>query len=373
MSDEPTTIAQDRRALLSNAIQTIEQLQAQLEEAVRPQKEPIAVIGMGCRFPGAANPERFWDLLREGRNAIREVPAERWSQDALYDTDPDAPGRMNTRWGGFLDPNRPVRRPVLRHLPAGSRGPGSAAAPPARGGLGGARGRRAAPAASRAADGRLRRHRSSDYARCRRAADGIDTYRAPGSDLRGGRSRSTARAAGPGVAVDTACSSSLVAVHLACQSLRPGECDLALAGGVNLMLSPDVMMLFPSERMISPDGRCKTFDAAADGFVRGEGCGVVVLKRLSDALADGDRILRRHPRLRRQPGWPQQRADGAQRAGAAGGDPRGAEPRAARPGDIGYVEAHGTGTSLGDPIEIEALGAVTRTGSTARPPLPSAP
>ena len=163
---------------------------------------------------------------------------------------------------------------------------------------------------------------------------------------------------GPNLAVDTACSSSLVAVHLACQSLRAGECRLALAGGVNLMLSPETMMLRRSSRMWLRMGRCKTFDAGADGYVRGEGCGVVVLKRLSDAQADGDRVL---AVIRGSAVNQDGRSNGLT---APNGPAQEAVVRAAlagsgvSPAEVGYVEAHGTGTALGDPIEVRALAAV---------------
>ena len=172
---------------------------------------------------------------------------------------------------------------------------------------------------------------------------------------------------GPAVAVDTACSSSLVAIHQACQALRLGECDLALAGGANVLLTPATMITFSHAHMLAPDGRCKTFDAAADGYVRGEGCGVIVIKRLEDAIRDGDRIraVIRGSAINQDGasggltvpnGVAQQRviADALKRAGVA-------------PGDVGYLEAHGTGTSLGDPIEAQAAGAAFGVGRDAEP------
>ena len=174
---------------------------------------------------------------------------------------------------------------------------------------------------------------------------------------------------GPAVAVDTACSSSLVAIHQACQALRLGECDLALAGGANVLLSPATMITFSHAHMLAPDGRCKTFDAAADGYVRGEGCGVIVVKRLEDAIRDGDRIraVIRGSAINQDGasggltvpnGVAQQRviAEALKRAGVA-------------PSDVEYLEAHGTGTSLGDPIEVQAAGAVLGVGRDASQPL----
>jgi acyl transferase domain-containing protein len=172
---------------------------------------------------------------------------------------------------------------------------------------------------------------------------------------------------GPSLAVDTACSSSLVAVHLACRSLRSGECDLALAGGVNLIIAPELTIAFSHARMMAADGRCKTFDAAADGYVRGEGCGVIVLKRFADALRDGDPVLAlirgsavnqdgRSNGLTAPNGLAQQ---AVMRAALVGAE--------VAPNQLGYIEAHGTGTILGDPIEIGALTAVLRGRSPDRP------
>ena len=212
---------------------------------------------------------------------------------------------------------------------------------------------------------------TSDYGQLLRQGgpENSDVYSATGSALNAaaGRISFTFGLQGPCVAVDTACSSSLVAVHLACQSLRTGESDLALAGGVNVILSPDAMVLFSKWGMMAPDGACKTFDAAADGFVRAEGCAVIVLKRLSDALAAGDPILAVirgsavNPDGRSSgltvPNGPAQQAVLRKALASAG----------LAPADIDYVEAHGTGTSLGDPIEVEALGAVLRQGRARRP------
>ena len=374
MSDEPTTIAQDRRALLSNAIQTIEQLQAQLEEAVRPQKEPIAVIGMGCRFPGAANPERFWDLLREGRNAVREVPGDRWSLDEYYDPDPDAPGKIYTRHGGFLDhldqfdarffgislreavTLDPQQRLVLEVSWEALEDAGHAA-----GALRGSQ------------TGVFVGIGSSDYGQMQMAggSDAIDSYTGTGGGVcfAAGRVSYCLGLQGPSFSVDTACSSSLVAVHLACQSLRAGECRMAIAGGVNVMIRPEVFIYLCRVKALAADGRSKVFDAAADGFVRGEGCGMVVLKRRSDALADGDRIcaVLRGSAINQDgpsggltvPNGPAQQAvirEALKRAGVASGD-------------IDYVETHGTGTALGDPIETGALVAALGPGRTSAHPL----
>ena len=175
---------------------------------------------------------------------------------------------------------------------------------------------------------------------------------------------------GPAVAVDTACSSSLVAIHQACQALRFGECDLALAGGANILLTPATMITFSRAHMLAPDGRCKTFDAAADGYVRGEGCGVIVIKRLEDAIRDGDRIRAVIRGSADQPGWRIRWFDRAERrCPATGYRRRAAALPASNPCDVGYLEAHGTGTSLGDPIEAQAAGAVLGAGREPAGPL----
>ena len=191
------------------------------------------------------------------------------------------------------------------------------------------------------------------------ATTGLDAYFASGiaHSVASGRLSYVLGLQGPSITIDTACSSSLVAVHLACQACAPASAGMALAGGVNLILSPDINVALSQARMLAPDGRCKTFDAAADGFVRGEGCGVVVLKRLSRRAGRRRPRARRDPRQRGQPGRPQQRPDRAERSGAGGGDPRGARRTpGSTPREVGYVEAHGTGTALGDPIEVAGAG-----------------
>ncbi|MEO1404725.1 MAG: polyketide synthase, partial [Cyanobacteria bacterium J06635_1] len=199
----------------------------------------------------------------------------------------------------------------------------------------------------------------------------IDAYFATGNthSVAAGRLSYALGFTGPSIAVDTACSSSLVAVHLAVQSLRSQECEVALAGGVNLLLSPQTSITFSKARMMSPDGRCKTFDAAADGYVRGEGCGVIVLKRLSDAVAVGDNILAviKGSAINQDgpsggltvPNGPSQ--ERVLRQALANGQ--------SKPADIDYIEAHGTGTSLGDPIEVEALGSVFGRDHSSEKPL----
>lgn len=339
--------------------------------------EMIAIIGMGGRFPGAPNLEAFWRLLSEGQEAITEVPSDRWDIAAFYDPAPATPGKMNTRWGGFLpdialfdaaffgispreaariDPQQRLLLEVTwEALEDGGLVPSTLAGTQA---------------------GVFIGISSSDYAHLLlRRADAIDVYDGTGSALSiaANRLSYTLDLRGPSVAVDTACSSSLVAVHMACQSLLRGESMMALAGGVNLMLAPEVSINLSQARMLSADGRCKPFDAAADGYVRGEGCGIVVLKRLSDACTDGDRIL---AVIRGTAINQDGRSNGLT---APNGQAQQAVIRAAlhnahlAPSDLGYIEAHGSGTPLGDPIEWQALEAVFRPdASDGKRPAPCA-
>jgi acyl transferase domain-containing protein len=344
---------------LQRAVFALQEARAQLEALRQAQREPIAILGCGCRFPGGADsPAAYWRLLAEGVDAVTEVPPERWDVDAWYDPDPEAPGKMYSRWGAFL--------PDVDRFDAGlfNISPREAAGidPQQRLLLEVAweAFERAGLAPDRlvgSATGVFIGLMNSDYARLADHEDAVDAHTGTGAaaSVAAGRLSYAFGLRGPSVVIDTACSSSLVALHLACQSLRTGECRLALAGGVNLILSPTTTVLECRARMLAADGRCKTFDAAADGFVRGEGCGLVVLKRLSDALADRDPIL---AVVRGSAVNQDGRSSGLT---APHGPSQEAVIRAAlafagvAPADVGYVEAHGTGTALGDPIEIGAL------------------
>ena len=324
--------------------------------------EPVAVVGIGCRFPGnVTGPESFWQLLVDGGDAIGEVPPDRWDADAFYDPDPSASGRMTTKWGGFvadvdgfdadffgitpreaaaMDPqHRMVLEVAWEALEHAGIPPDS---------LSGTR------------TGVIMGLSSWDYTivNIERRAD-IDAYLSTGTPHSAavGRISYLLGLRGPAVAVDTACSSSLVAIHLACQSLRLRESDLALAGGVQLTLSPFTAIALSKWSALSPTGRCKSFDANADGFVRGEGCGVVVLKRLADALRDQDRVL---AVVRGSAINQDGRSNGMTAPNALA--QRDVITSALRLADVtadsvNYVETHGTGTVLGDPIEFESLAA----------------
>ena len=365
----------ERLSPLKQAYLALEEMQAKLEAAERAKREPIAVIGIGCRFPGGANdPESFWRNLRDGVDAIRDVPPDRWDVNAVYDPDPDAPGKTYTRQAGFLDrvdlfdpqffgiaPREAVSMDPQQRLLLEVAWEALENAGIAPDKLAGSR------------TGVFVGIASSDYASLQLKSDDparLDLYYGSGiaHSIASGRLSYILGLQGPSISLDTACSSSLVAAHLAVQSLRAGECHMAIVGGVNLILSPDNTIAFAKSGMLSADGRCKTFDARADGFGDGEGCGVVLLKRWSEAVAGGDRILAviRGTAINQDgassgltaPNGPSQEAV-IREALANGG---------VQSHEIGYIEAHGTGTSLGDPIEVQALGAVLREGRSADRP-----
>ncbi|TMD74985.1 MAG: polyketide synthase, partial [Chloroflexi bacterium] len=254
--------------------------------------EPIAIIGMGCRFPGAPNPRAFWQLMCNGVDAITEVPADRYDVNTVYDPRPGTPGKVMSRMGGFLDQvdqfdaaffglsPREASRMDPQHrllLEVAWEAMEDAGLVPEK--------------LSDEIAGVFIGIITGDYwDRQFRNPANLDVYATAGSARSGaaGRISYALGLQGVSVALDAACSSSLVAVHLACQSLRTGSCTVALAGGVNVLLNPDHTIGFSQGRMMAPDGHCKTFDAQADGYVRSEGAGVVVLKPLLCALANGD-------------------------------------------------------------------------------------
>jgi amino acid adenylation domain-containing protein len=362
---------QNQLSPLKRAFIALEQMQAKLDALERKQHEPIAVIGIGCRFPGADGPEAFWRLLRDGVDAITEVPPDRWNIDEYYDPTPGKLGKMYIRTGGFIDqvdrfdadffgisPREAMRMdPQQRILMevVWQALENSGLVPPHLAG---------------STTGVFIGISNNDYLKLQYFNNEIpEAYHGIGNafSIAANRISYWYDFHGPSVAVDTACSSSLVAVHLAVQSLRAGESDLAVAGGVNLILTPDANLIFSHARMMSLEGRCKTFDAAADGYVRGEGCGVVILKRLSDALNEGDRVL---AVIRGSAVNQDGRSNGITAPnGLAQQQVIRAALRDAKvaPEQIGYVEAHGTGTILGDPIEVQSLGAVMKDRPKSKP------
>ncbi len=359
---------------LRQALDAITKMRVRLEAAERTKAEPIAIVGIGCRFPGGVHdPAALWTLLMSGVDAITEVPADRWDAGDLYDPDPLAAWKASSRWGGFLDdvdgfdaaffgisPREAARMDPQQRLLLEVAWDALEDA-----------GLSTAALAGRAAGVFVGVHsHSSDYWNLQaRDRAGLDAYAGTGTShsVLAGRLSYLLDLRGPSMAIDTACSSSLVAVHLACQALRAGECGVAFAAGVNVILSPEFTLAASRMQMLAADGRCKAFDARADGFVRGEGCGVVVLKRLADALAAGDPVRA----VIRGSGVNQDgRTNGltapnghAQatliRGVLAGAGVAGAE--------IGYVEAHGTGTPLGDPSRSRPWPRRSVPGRRARP------
>ena len=358
-----------KRALLE-----IRQLKAQLAQLQDAAREPIAIVGLAIRVPGGVvDADSFARLLWDGVDAIGEIPAERWKLDDWFDADPDAPGKMTTRQGGFIGEVDRFDAEFFGIAPreAASMDPQQRLALE----LAWQALEDAGLAPQRLAGSRTGVYlgiANADYGRALFARpQHIDPYYSSGNaySVASGRIAYLLGLQGPAVSIDTACSSSLVALHLACQGLRHGDCDLTLVGGVNLILTPEINVNFSKAGMMAPDGRCKTFDAAADGYVRGEGGVMIVLRRLRDAQAAGDRVLAvvRGSAINQDgrsngltaPNGPAQEAvlqAALQAAGVA-------------PHEVGYVETHGTGTSLGDPIEVNALANVMGVGRDAATPL----
>jgi 3-oxoacyl-(acyl-carrier-protein) synthase/thioesterase domain-containing protein len=370
---EHPTLAELAAAIASDTGEPTARAPAAVEIATVPAAgDPVAIVGLAGRFPGAGSPEALFELIARGGDAVSELPADRFAAE-LYDRDPEAPGRASTRWAGLLDavdrfdaaffgisPREathidPQQRLVLELAWEALE---DAGIPPRS--LRGSR------------TGVFIGAMWSDYAALRRGAlPAIAQHTAVGEDLSiiPARVSYTLGLEGPSLAVNTACSSSLTAVHLACQSLRDGTSELAVAGGVNALLDPALSISLSRARALSPTGRCRAFDAAGDGFVRSEGCAVIVLRRLDDAIARGDRVYAvirgsainndgRSNGLTAPSGSAQRRLliDALRAAGV-------------EPHQVGYVEAHGTGTPLGDPIEFGALAAVFGGRAAELPPL----
>jgi acyl transferase domain-containing protein len=354
---------QDSSELLKRALAAIDQLQAKLAQVETARHEPIAIIGVACRFPGADGADAFWRNLVDGVDSVTEVPSGRWDVEEVFDPDPDTIGKACTKWGGFLKdvelfdapffgitPREaanldPQQRLVLESSWLALEDAGIAPS-----------------SVANTRTGVYLGLSGLDYFQMLARAYGVkaDSFALSGTahSIAGGRVSYFLGAQGPNISVDTACSSSLVAVHLAVKGLRAREADMALAGGVNITLLADASIVTSRARMMSPTGRCNAFDQSADGYVRSEGSAMIVLKRLSDAQRDGNRILA----LIRGTALNQDgRSSGLT---APHGPSQEAVVRAAledaglTASEIAFVEAHGTGTSLGDPIEVTALGNV---------------
>lgn len=354
----------EHRELLESALGEIQQLRQQRDQLLEGRSEPVAIIGMACRFPGASNPDELWHVSNNAVDCIGRVPPERWDADKYFDPSPNAPGKVVTSEGGFL--------PDVRGFDATFFG--------------------ISPREARSMDPQQRMLLEVTWEAIERAAIASDTLygsevgvylglsnleyqniiRASGdatlidgyfgtgnaASVAAGRIAYTFGFKGPAMTVDTACSSSLVAIHQAIASLRRKECRLAISGGINLMLTPETFIHFSNARMLATDGRCKSFSAQANGYGRGEGCGIVVLKLLSDALTDEDPI---DAIIAGSACNHDGRSAGLT---APNGPSQEAVIRSAlkdaklQPHDVQFVEAHGTGTPLGDPIEAGALARV---------------
>ncbi|MDB6055017.1 MAG: short-chain dehydrogenase [Verrucomicrobiales bacterium] len=364
MNVEPTS--QDTKGLIKKALIKLGETEAKLKKLERERTEPIAIVGIGCRFPGGVtDPDSFWKLLCDGVDAISVASPERWESCPMGSLTEQEKRTINL--GGFIpgaaefdasffgvtpreaksiDPQHRLALEVAWEALEDANIP--------------------ATSLEKSKGGVFLGLCTGDYQYLlkSRGINEQDAYLAVGTApcVAAGRISNFLNWTGPSIAIDTACSSSLVSVHMACQSLRLGESSLALAGGVNRILSPEFSVNFSRAGMLAPDGRCKTFDAGANGFVRAEGCGMVVLKRLSDAVQDKNNILAVI------------RGSAVNQDGRTSGItvPNGpAQQRVIRealknariePGQIDYVESHGTGTSLGDPIEMEALEGVYGSG-----------
>jgi len=359
---------------LQKAIIGLKEARRKIESLEQQKNEPIAIVGIGCRFPGGSNtPDSFWELLSQGKDAITPVPPQRWDIKAYYDENPDVPNKMYTRYGGFienvdqfdplffgilpreaisLDPQQRLLLEVSWEalenagiMPSTLKGTQTGVFM----GIG-----------------------SDDYAKWQvKNHLLIDTYTGSGNAacFASGRLSYLLGLQGPSIAIDTACSTSLVAIHLACQSLRNGESNLALAGGVSLMLSPESTLYLCKTKALSPDGRCKTFDKEANGYVRGEGCGVVILKRLSDAIADNDPILAVIRGSAVNQDGPSSGLTVPNVTAQQAVIRQALENGKVSPEQISYFEAHGTGTALGDPIEVRGIHEIFAQGRSQDNPL----
>ncbi|MCI0492434.1 MAG: SDR family NAD(P)-dependent oxidoreductase, partial [Planctomycetes bacterium] len=350
-------------------------LETRLAKDRHPAAEPIAIIGMACRFPGAPDLTAYWRLIRDGVNAATEVPPERWDPEEFYDPTGETPGKMSVRWAALIhqpdqfdpqffgitpreaarmDPQQRLLLEVAWEAMENAGRPADQMAGTRTSvfvGIGG-----------------------TDYSKVCMPYDDyfqhIDAHMGTGNALSIAANRLSYvfDFHGPSASVDTACSSSSLAIHFAVESLRRGESDAALAGGVNMILTPETTIAFSKARMLSPDGVCRPFDAGANGYVRGEGCGLVFLKRLADAERDGDQIL---GVLRATSVNQDGRTSGISAPNSQSQVEciRGALKQAGlTPDDIDCIEAHGTGTPLGDPIEMQALSEVFHAATDAKPP-----
>jgi acyl transferase domain-containing protein len=361
---------------LKEAVVAIRKLKGELQKERAAKKEPIAIIGMAMRYPGDVNnADDYWNLLEKGIDGITAVPPGRYDVEALYDADPNAQGKIKVKEGGFikdieqfdisffdispveLENVDPQQRILLEVTHEAFENAGIDVAQL----VGGNAGVYMGVATN---DYQNKHFRSGDYKL-------LNPYSFTGQTFSAiaGRISYLMGFQGPCITIDTACSSSIVSAHLATKALRNHECDIAVTGAVNIVLEPEITIYFSNMNALSPEGRCKTFDNDANGFIRSEGCGVFILKRLSDAQRDGDNIL---ALIKGSAVNSDGRSNGftapnviAQekllKTALADAD--------LSPEDIGFIEAHGTGTKIGDPIEVEAISKVYKPYKTKENPL----
>jgi len=359
-----TSFEQKKANALEKAAKKIEELKKELAKAeLGRSPTPLAIVGIGCHFPGGANsPEAFWENLVKGHDGISEVPIDRWNADSYFSPDPDAPGKINSKKGGFLTSDVAMFDANffgISDIEAQSMDPQhrllleitwqaleNAAINP--------------QSLKGTSSGIYIGTSTNDYGNIfakQMPEDKVNAYLGIGNSfsILAGRVAYILGTHGPAIGCDTSCSSSLVAMHLACKALIDGETDLSIAGGVNLILSPQNSIFFTKAKMLSEDGHCKSFDSRADGYSRGEGCGVVIIKRLNDALQANDRIL-----CLIKGSAINQNGDSS---GLTVPNPK-AQQQVIRqalknsnltPKDIDVIEAHGTGIALGDSLEMEAI------------------
>ncbi len=347
---------------LQRSLLVIENLKTKLNTLEHRQSEPIAIVGMSCRFPGGANStDEYWNLLSNGINAIDEVPSQRWDIDQIFSENPEAPGKSYCRHGGFLDNIEEFDSSFFEISPREA----ISIDPQHRLLL------EVSWEALENANYNIKCLKGSktgifmgitlnDYEKVIKDYQidlNIEAYGVTGLPLNAaaGRISYFLGLTGPSMSIDTACSSSLVAIHQACQSIRNNECNMALAGGVNLILTPDTMIGTSKAKLLSVDGQCKTFDDSANGIGRAEGCGVIVLKRLSSAIEDNDNILAviKGSAINQDgpsSGFTVPNSISQQKLINAA-----LEVAKIDSSQINYIEAHGTGTALGDPIELRSL------------------
>ncbi|MCP4121638.1 MAG: type I polyketide synthase [Bacteroidetes bacterium] len=361
---------------LKDAIVAIRKLKTDLKEEKLRNSEEIAIIGMSMRFPGEVNnAESYWKLLTSGTDAITDIPKDRFDANALYDPQPGTAGKINVRQGGFIkdvdlfdgsffditpveiESTDPQQRLLLELTHEALENAGQD--------VGKLVGSDTGVYVGISSNDYTSKHfRSGDY-----NLVGPYSYTGAAISANSGRISYMMGFQGPSLTLDTACSSTIVTAHLAMKALRSKECGMAVVGGANLMLEPEMTLCFSNLSALSPDSRCKTFDDSANGYVRSEGAAMMVLKRLSDAQRDGDNIL---AVIKGSAINQDGRSNGFTAPNVAAQVQviqKALEDAQLQPNDINYVEAHGTGTKIGDPIEVEALNKVFGTGKTKDDPL----